>query len=44
VKSNTEFRGKSLRSSIPTNMETGLLPAQSDSINLVRLAGDSGNG
>lgn len=34
---NTVFRGKSVRSSIPTNMEMGLLSVQSDSINLVEL-------
>jgi len=35
--SNTEFRDKSTRSSIPTKMETGLLSADSDLINLVEL-------
>jgi len=34
---NTEFRGKSPRSSIPTNMETDLLSADFDSITLVEL-------
>jgi len=33
----TEFRCKSPRYSIPTNMETGLLSADSDSINFVEL-------
>jgi len=32
---NTEFKGKYVRSSISTNMETGLLSVQYDSINLV---------
>jgi len=37
MKSTTEFGSKSSRSSILTNMETGLLLAQSDSNNLVDL-------
>jgi len=37
MQSNTEFRGKASRFSIPTHMETVLLSANFDSINLVQL-------